>query len=30
VHPPSKPVPEARPPCRDSGPVLPRRLKVAA
>ena len=30
VHPPSKPVPGARPPCCDSDPVLPRRLKVTA
>ena len=30
VHPPSKPVPGALPPYRDSGPVPPWRLKVAA
>jgi len=30
VHPPSWPVPGARPPYRDSCSVLPRRLKVAA
>jgi hypothetical protein len=30
VHPPSRPVPGALPPYRDSCSVLPRRLKVAA
>jgi len=30
VHPPSRPVPGARPPWRDSCSVLPWRLKVTA